>query len=201
MKYHSPTLLAPQPALTCCHVLHKYICKYSQAYIDSDYSKDIYICLRGLIDHMFELIDSLISNYGYLSLFLTSFLASTVLPFGSEGIVILLIHSGFNLFTVVMVATVGNYLGACTTYYIGLKGRTGIIDKYLSISQDQLTRTDQLFEKYGVYILLFTWVPGIGDAITAAGGLLKLPFKTFSIYVFAGKFARYLAIAYLTTKL
>ena len=149
---------------------------------------------------MFELVNSLISNYGYFSLFLTSFLASTILPFGSESVVVLLIHSGFNLFTVVMVATVGNYLGACTTYYIGLKGRSEIIDKYLSISQVQLAKTDKLFKKYGVYVLLFTWVPGIGDAITAAGGLLKLPFKTFSIYVFAGKFARYLAIAYLISQ-
>ncbi len=150
---------------------------------------------------MFELVDSLISDYGYFSLFLTSFLASTILPFGSEGMVALLIHSGFNLFTVVMVATVGNYLGACTTYYIGLKGRSEIIDKYLSISQGQLAKTDKLFQKYGVYVLLFTWVPGIGDVITAAGGLLKLPFKIFSIYVFAGKFARYLAIAYLISQL
>ena len=150
---------------------------------------------------MFELVESLISNYGYLSLFLTSFLASTILPFGSEGMVILLIHSDFNLFTVVMVATVGNYLGACTTYYIGLKGRTGIIDKYLLISHEQLAKTDRLFQKYGVYVLLFTWVPGIGDAITAAGGLLKLPFKVFSIYVFAGKFARYFVVAYLAAQL
>ena len=150
---------------------------------------------------MFELIYNLISNYGYLSLFLTSFLASTVLPFGSEGMVALLIYSDFDMFTVVMVATVGNYLGACTTYYIGLKGRTGVIDKYLSISPKQLTRTDKLFEKYGAYALLFTWLPGIGDAITAAGGLLKFPFKTFSIYVFIGKFARYLAVAYLAIQL
>ncbi len=149
---------------------------------------------------MFELVNSLISDYGYISLFLTSFLASTILPFGSESVVALLVHSGFNLFTVVIVATVGNYLGACTTYYIGLKGRSEIIDKYLSISQVQLAKTDKLFKKYGVYVLLFTWVPGIGDAITATGGLLKLPFKTFSIYVFAGKFARYLAIAYLISQ-
>ncbi len=149
---------------------------------------------------MFELVNSLISDYGYFSLFLTSFLASTILPFGSESVVALLVHSGFNLFTVVMVATVGNYLGACTTYYIGLKGRSEIIDKYLPISQGQLAKTDKLFKKYGVYVLLFTWVPGIGDAITAAGGLLKLPFKTFSIYVFAGKFARYLAVAYLISQ-
>ncbi|HJH31737.1 MAG TPA: DedA family protein [Methanosarcinaceae archaeon] len=150
---------------------------------------------------MFELIYALISDYGYISLFITSFLASTVLPFGSEGVTALLVYSGFDLFTVVMIATVGNYLGACTTYYIGLKGRTGIIDKYLSISQDQITKTDKLFEKYGVYTLLFTWVPGIGDVITAAGGLLKLPFKTFSIYVFVGKFARYFVVAYLAAKL
>ncbi len=150
---------------------------------------------------MFELVNSLISDYGYFSLFLTSFLASTILPFGSEGVVVLLIYSDFNLFTVVMVATVGNYLGACTTYYIGLKGRSEVIDKYLSISQEQLAKTDSLFQKYGVYVLLFTWVPGIGDVITATGGLLKLPFKIFSIYVFAGKFARYLVVAYLTAQL
>jgi membrane protein YqaA with SNARE-associated domain len=52
-------------------------------------------------------------------------------------------------------------------------------------------------ERYGVYTLLFTWVPGIGDAITMVAGLMQLSFRYFFILVFLGKFGRYFAIAYL----
>jgi membrane protein YqaA with SNARE-associated domain len=142
-----------------------------------------------------------VSMYTYLSLFITSFLASTVLPLGSEALVVLLIRSDHNFCAVVLLATLGNYLGACTTYYIGLKGRSGIIEKYLSISVKELERADRWFKRYGAYILLFTWVPLVGDAITVSGGLLKLDFSTFSIYVLIGKFARYLALAYIAASI
>jgi membrane protein YqaA with SNARE-associated domain len=146
---------------------------------------------------MFEFISSFLVDYGYLNLFILSFLASTVLPFGSEALVVALIYQGFTPFTVVMVATLGNYLGSCTTYYIGLKGRP-MLEKYLSPSPEKLARSEGLFKKYGLYTLLFTWVPGIGDAITMVAGLLQLPFRSFSILVFLGKFGRYFALAYLT---
>jgi membrane protein YqaA with SNARE-associated domain len=146
---------------------------------------------------MLESISSFLANYGYLNLFILSFLAATVLPFGSEALVVALIYQGFNPFTVVLVATFGNYLGSCTTYYLGLKGRP-VLEKYISPSPEKLEKSEKLFNKYGLYVLLFTWVPGIGDAITMVAGLLQLPFKSFSILVFLGKFARYFAIAYLT---
>jgi len=146
---------------------------------------------------MLEVLSSFIADYGYLNLFVLSFLASTVLPFGSEALVVALIYQGFNPFAVVMVATSGNYLGSCTTYYLGLKGRP-VLEKYLSPSREMLEKSERLFKKYGVYTLLFTWVPGIGDAITMVAGLMQLPFRSFSVLVFLGKFGRYFAIAYLT---
>jgi membrane protein YqaA with SNARE-associated domain len=146
---------------------------------------------------MLDSLSSFLVNYGYLNLFVLSFLASTVLPFGSEALVVALIYQGFNPFTVVLVATVGNYLGSCTTYYLGLKGRS-VLEKYLSPSPEKLEKSEKLFKKYGIYTLLFTWVPGIGDAITMVAGLLQLPFRSFSILVFLGKFGRYFALAYLT---
>ncbi|WP_406660590.1 YqaA family protein [Methanolobus sp. ZRKC3] len=145
---------------------------------------------------MLEQLAANIADYGYISLFITSFLASTVLPLGSEALVILLIRSDFNFMLVVSVATIGNYLGACTSYYIGLKGRIDIIEKYLSISKKNLGRADDWFKRYGSYALLFTWVPVVGDAITVFGGILKLNFKIFSVYVIIGKLARYAVIAY-----
>ncbi len=141
--------------------------------------------------------ESLLLDYGYTGLFLASFLASTILPFGSEGLVVILIYMGFNVPAVVLVASTGNFLGACTSYYIGLKGRD-YIEKYLRIGPDEIKKAEAYFSKYGSYVLLSTWVPLIGDAIAVAGGLLRLRFLIFSIFVFTGKFLRYLAVAYLS---
>ncbi|WP_292466567.1 YqaA family protein [Methanolobus sp.] len=147
-----------------------------------------------MIDFLLELID----EHAFMGLFIASFLASTILPLGSEAFVVLLISRGFDAFPVVMVASIGNYLGACTTYYIGLRGRTDIIERFFSISKEQLQKTDELFSKYGSFLLFFTWLPLIGDAIAAVGGVLKLDFKVFSFYVFLGKLARYIILTYIT---
>lgn len=150
---------------------------------------------------MLEFLNQIISfiyDYGYLNLFIMSFLASTVLPIGSEALVVALVHKGFNPFNVIMVATAGNFLGSCFTYYIGLKGRP-LIEKYFSPSPEQLARSERLFKKYGIYTLLFTWVPGIGDIITMVAGLMHISFKQFSILVFIGKLGRYFSVVYLTT--
>lgn len=145
---------------------------------------------------MFGSYEGFLLNYGYSGLFIASFLASTILPFGSEGIVVLLVSRGFNVMAVVMVASIGNFFGACTSYYLGSMGR-GYIEKYLKIKQSELENAEKYFSKYGSYVLLFTWVPLIGDAITVTGGLLKLEFRKFALLVFVGKFLRYFAVAYL----
>jgi len=154
-----------------------------------------FLCLIVQLDAMNGVLD--LAVYGYAGLFLASFLASTVLPFGSEALLILLISEGFDPMSLVIVASVGNYCGACTTYYIGLVGRKDLVEKYLSIPQQRLNNAEKWFKKYGAYSLLFTWIPIIGDAITAMGGIMKLDFKAFSIFVFLGKFLRYLIVAYM----
>ncbi len=145
---------------------------------------------------MLESVEAVLLNYGFSGLFLASFLASTILPFGSEGILVYLVSQGFNLPAVVLVASVGNFLGACTSYYIGLKGR-GLVEKYLGVDFKDIEKSEKYFSKYGSYVLLFTWLPLIGDAFTVVSGLLKLKFWIFSVLVFTGKFLRYLAVAYL----
>lgn len=146
---------------------------------------------------MLEALTSFLADYGYLNLFVLSFLASTILPLGSEALIIALIYQDFNPFAVVMVATLGNFLGSCTTYYLGLKGRP-VLEKYLSPSPEKIEKIEKFFKKYGLYTLFFTWVPGIGDIITMVAGLMQLPFRYFSVMVFLGKFGRYFTVAYLT---
>ncbi len=145
---------------------------------------------------MLESLHGIFLNYGYFGLFLASFLASTVVPFGSEWLVLLLVQMKFSILAVVLVASLGNFLGACTSYYIGLKGR-GLIERYLGIEPAKIEKAEKYFSKYGAYVLLFTWLPFIGDAFTVVSGLMRLRFWLFSVLVFTGKFLRYLAVAYL----
>jgi membrane protein YqaA with SNARE-associated domain len=163
--------------------------------VERDIYAAYFLCIIVQLGAMDVVSD--LAVYGYAGLFLASFLASTVLPLGSEALLLLLINEGFDPMALVIVASLGNYGGACTTYYIGLVGRKDLVEKYLSISQQHLNNAEKWFKKYGVYSLLFTWIPLIGDAITAMGGIMKLDFKIFSIFVFLGKLLRYVVVAYI----
>jgi len=143
------------------------------------------------------MMETTLLSYGYIGLFIVSFLASTILPLGSEAMVSSLIIKNFNILHVVLVASIGNYLGSCTNYYIGRGGRLYVIQKYFRVTPAQLKHAERWFEKYGSWSLLFTWLPIVGDALPIAAGMVRLRFVIFSILVFIGKLLRYAALAYL----
>ena len=128
----------------------------------------------------------------YLTLFGWSFAAATILPLGSEPAVIYLISRGSSLAAIVLVATLGNYLGACTTYAIG----RSVKSRLETGRRAPGARATRLVTDYGAPALLLSWVPILGDAIVAAAGVAGLGFGRFSAWTIVGKLARYLAVAY-----
>jgi len=143
-------------------------------------------------------LENFLASNGLPALFLLSFLASTVLPLGSEWLVVTLIVKDFPPEYVVAVATLGNYLGACTTYFIGLWGTVFIVEKLLHIDECAMARARILYQRYGSWSLLFSWLPVIGDPLCLVGGVLRIEFIRFSLLVFTGKLARYSVVAALT---
>ncbi|MCJ7600262.1 MAG: DedA family protein [Desulfobulbaceae bacterium] len=143
-------------------------------------------------------MENFIVDHGLPALFLLSFLASTVIPLGSEWLVVTLILKNFQPEYVVAVATMGNYLGACTTYFVGLWGAVFLIKKVLRIDEASLAKAEMLYRRYGSWSLLFSWLPVIGDPLCLVGGALRINFILFSLLVFAGKLARYALIAAVT---
>jgi membrane protein YqaA with SNARE-associated domain len=137
------------------------------------------------------------TSHGYLALFLLSFLAATVLPLGSEWLLGAMLFEGFSPLPVVATATVGNYLGACTTYLIGIYGAPFLIEKILRIEESSQRKAEYYFRRYGSWTLLFSWLPIIGDPLCLVGGLLRVPFSRFSTLVIIGKLTRYAGIALL----
>ncbi len=142
----------------------------------------------------------LLTACGYPSLFLLSFLASTLLPLGSEWLLIAMVVRRYDPLTVVLVATTGNYLGACTSYLVGVYGGNLLAEKFLRIDGAARERAERFFSRYGSWSLLLSWLPVVGDPLCLAGGLLRIPFVRFSALVATGKVARYGVVAWLSLK-
>lgn len=137
-------------------------------------------------------MSTLLLAYG--GLFFWSFLAATVLPLSSEVPLVALVRLEERLVAPVLVATLGNYLGACTTYLIGRRAA-----RALGATRDPSKserRAARLLNRYGRPALLLSWVPFVGDALVALAGATGMPFRDFSLWVVPGKAARYFAVAW-----
>jgi membrane protein YqaA with SNARE-associated domain len=140
-------------------------------------------------------MDEFLISHGLPALFCLSFLASTVIPLGSEWLLVALLLKGYDPALSAAVATLGNTLGACTTYWIGLWGAPWVIGRFLRISGKDRKRAEGLYSRYGSWSLLLSWLPVIGDPLCLAGGILKVGFVKFLVLVFTGKLARYVIVS------
>ncbi len=135
---------------------------------------------------------------GYVTLFFMSFLASTLLPLGSEWLLVMMLTGGYDPLSTVATATVGNYLGAVVTYLIGIAGGNWLIERVLRVSPEQQERAHGYYRRYGAFSLLFSWLPIVGDPLCLVGGMLRVNFGLFSLLVAAGKLIRYIVTAWIT---
>ena len=143
-------------------------------------------------------MESFLASHGYSGLFALSFLASTLLPVGSEWLLVLMLLQGNDPLATVAVATIGNYLGGCTTWAIGVWGGPLLVRRILRIDPATEEAAVGFYRRYGVWSLLLSWMPIIGDPLCLVGGILKVDFSRFSLLVFTGKLVRYAVVAWLT---
>jgi len=143
-------------------------------------------------------MDIFFDNQGYLALFLLSFLASTLVPLGSEWLLAALLLNGHNPVLSVGVATAGNTLGACLTHGIGLYGGPFLMDRVLRIDEAARLRGERLYARYGSWSLLFSWLPIVGDPLCLVSGILKVRFGFFFVLVLSGKLIRYVCVGLIT---
>ncbi len=143
-------------------------------------------------------MENILLDHGLLALFLLSLLAATLLPLGSEWLLISLILQDVPAPQVVAVATLGNVLGAFITYGIGVWGSGFFMRKFLRVDEKQTARAMELYQRYGPVSLFFAWLPIVGDPLCLVAGILRLQPLLFFFPVFVGKFGRYAFIAIAT---
>ncbi len=133
----------------------------------------------------------------YLALFGSAFLAATILPFYSEVVLFALLREGGNPLALVMIATLGNTLGAVVNWVLGryllyFQGR-----RWFYFTPEQVEKAQRWYQRYGFWSLLLAWMPVGGDALTLIAGIMKLRLWIFLVLVGTGKALRYISVAFL----
>lgn len=134
----------------------------------------------------------------YLALFSTSFLAATLVPFSSEVVLYGLIGHGEPAWLLVVVASLGNSLGAAVNWCLGrylLKYRDR---RWFYFKSVEVEKMQNWFQRYGIWSLLFSWVPLGGDVLTFIAGTMRVRFWLFFLLVAIGKTVRYTAVFWLS---
>ena len=145
--------------------------------------------------------DILISQYGYLSIFIVLIFGIIGLPVPDE---VLLTYVGFNTYLgrmslplSILVSFVGAMIGITISYFLGSKLGEPFLKRFgprLGIKEKTMLRTNQLFDKIGGVILFIGYfIPGVRHVTAYIAGIFDYSFKRFAIFAYAG------AILWVTT--
>jgi len=129
-------------------------------------------------------------EYGYLGLFLASFLAATILPVASEIFLTAMFHYGYEPLACLAVATAGNSMGAWLNYGIGYLGNPNWLRK-LGAKPEKIEQWKVKIQRYGSWMALLCWLPFIGDIIGIGLGFFRVPWLPTFVLITVGKLVRY----------
>ncbi|SPL69260.1 YqaA family protein [Acinetobacter stercoris] len=130
-----------------------------------------------------------------LLLFISAFAAATLLPLQSEAVLVtLFVQAQHSPYLLILVATVGNVLGSCVNWYLGIKIEQFKDKKWFPVSRQQMEKAEKVYQKYGFWSLFLSWMPIIGDPLTLIAGLMKENFARFLFIVIIAKGGRYIVL-------
>ncbi len=137
-----------------------------------------------------------------IGLFASAFGAASLLPLQSEPVLVgLLLLGETPAWLLVLVASIGNTLGAVLNWWLGRQVDRFRDRRWFPVPPAALDRATGWYHRWGRWSLLMSWAPIIGDPLTLVAGVLKEPIATFLLLVAIAKTARYVVLAWATLSL
>jgi membrane protein YqaA with SNARE-associated domain len=128
---------------------------------------------------------------GLAGLFVASFLAATVLPFSSELVLLAMAVAGWSPLELLVVASLGNWLGGMSSYALGRLGDPDRLRRWLRVEVTTADRWRRRVAAYGPWAALACWLPVVGDVLAVALGLGRSPLVATALLMFVAKCSRY----------
>ncbi|OOF69912.1 YqaA family protein [Rodentibacter caecimuris] len=128
-----------------------------------------------------------------LIMFVSAFLSATVLPGNSEFVfvtfaapkLLLGMLSNWDILWLLSIATAGNSLGSLTTYWVGRLFPENVL------KNDRTLWVMSKLQRYGLWGLLLSWLPIVGDVFCVVAGWLRLNWLHCLLFISLGKLLRY----------
>ena len=151
----------------------------------------------------------LISTLGLVGVALLMAIESAAIPLPSEIIMpfsgFLVATGRFSLLGISIAGAIGSVAGSLVLYYIGYYGGRPFIEKYgkyFLVSQGDMAKADQFFQKYGIFSKFIGRIlPVLRTFISLPAGIFKVEIKRFIIYSFAGSFIWSAVLGFIGLKL
>src|SRR5580698_1440061 len=145
-------------------------------------------------------MEHFLATWGYLAVFVLSFISSMGLPVGAEVAIIYggVLASGqianephhLNLVVVIVVATLAEVLGSLAGYAIGRFGGRTLVDrvgKYVLLTHKDLDRAEAWFARRGEPVVLFgRFIPLLRSFVSFAAGLGEMALPKFALFTVIG---------------
>ncbi|MFC1750958.1 YqaA family protein [Pseudomonadota bacterium] len=141
-----------------------------------------------------DFINDWLSEWGLWGLLGSAFISSTLLPGGSEAILLaLMLNGSHNELSLLSIATIGNTLGGMTSWLLGwyLANKFSHKSDTNSELNPARQRAIERVRRWGSPVLLLSWLPVIGDPLCVAAGWLKIPPLLALVLIAVGKGGRY----------
>jgi membrane protein YqaA with SNARE-associated domain len=132
---------------------------------------------------------------GFLALFAVSFLAATLLPLGSEALLLVMLSTGYAPLGCLLAAGAGNVLGGATTYGVGRLGNPLWLKRW-GVSPQTLEDKKPLIDRWGSGLAFFAFVPIVGDPLLLALGFIRASAPVCLLWMGLGKILRYGALVF-----
>jgi membrane protein DedA with SNARE-associated domain len=145
-------------------------------------------------------MEHFLETWGYLAVFVLSFISSMGLPVGAE---VAIIYGGvlasnqitnephhLNLVVVIAVAVLAEVLGSFAGYLIGYFGGRPLVDKvgkYVLLTHKDLDRAEAWFDRRGEPVVLFgRFIPLLRSFVSFAAGLGEMAIAKFALFTVIG---------------
>lgn len=138
-----------------------------------------------------EAITQFFIDWGYIGLFISAFVAGSILPFSSEVVLTVLVQMGADPTICLIAASIGNTAGGLVCYGLGYLGNMEWIERWLKIDKQKMDKVSGFVKRYGAGMGLFGVLPWVGEVIIVLLGLMRANVYVTTLTMFIGKFIRY----------
>lgn len=132
------------------------------------------------------------AQWGYVGLFIGSFIAGSVVPLSSEALLVACVGPlHLNPVSCLLWALAGNVSGGMTCYWLGSLGKDEWIERYAGVSREKRERAERFVRGRGAWMAFFGFIPVLGSAIVVVLGLMRANKWIVLVAMAIGKLLRY----------